>query len=218
MDNLTSATTAILVIDMQNDNLHPDGAFAGSGAAQHAKEQDVIAHVRAVLDAGRSMGSPIFHNRIVAYPAPAGLGGANAPIFQMIGPESLRKGTWGAHIIDGLDPQEGEVILDRIRMSAFHGTSLDVMLRNLGVARVVIVGVWTNMAVEHTARDAADFGYQVTVVSDATSSINGDWQRAALSYALTNIATISTTAEVTAALATPPRVAGRQDSAEFTAA
>jgi gluconolactonase len=56
------------------------------------------------------------------------------------------------------------------------------------------------MAVEHTVRDAADLGYRVTIVSDATSSINDDWQRAALGYALTNIATISDTASVAAAL------------------
>jgi ureidoacrylate peracid hydrolase len=188
------------VIDMQNDNLHPDGAFASFGAAQHAQEQDVVANVRIVLDAAREIGAPIFHNRIVAYPAPVGLGGANAPIFRMIGPESLKMGTWGAEIIQGLDPREDEPVLDRIRMSAFHGSALDVMLRNLGVTEVVIVGVWTNMAVEHTARDAADFGYAVTVVSDATSSINAEWHQAALGYALTNIASIRTAQEVTVAL------------------
>jgi ureidoacrylate peracid hydrolase len=198
MTEPTRNLPAILVVDMQNDNLHPDGAFAAFGAAQHAQEQDVITNVRAVLDSARSAGAPVFHNRIVAFPAPAGLGGANAPIFRMIGPDSLRAGTWGADIVDGLDPRDDEPVLDRIRMSAFHGTSLDVMLRNLEVTDVVIVGVWTNMAVEHTARDAADHGYRVTVVSDATSSINADWQRVALGYALTNIATIQTVAEVRA--------------------
>ena len=200
MTDNASARTAVLVIDMQNDNLHPDGAFASFGAAQHAEEQNVVVNVRAVLDAARSAHAPVFHNRIVAYPEPAGLGGSNAPIFQMIGPESLKVGTWGAQIVDGLDPQADEVVLDRVRMSAFHGSSLDVMLRNLQITDVVVVGVWTNMAVEHTARDAADFGYAVTVVSDATSSINADWQRVALGYALTNIATISTTEEVVDAL------------------
>jgi ureidoacrylate peracid hydrolase len=200
MTEPATARTAILVIDMQNDNLHPDGAFAAFGAAQHAQEQDVVANVRIVLDAAREVGAPIFHNRIVAYPAPVGLGGANAPIFRMIGPESLKIGTWGAEIIEGLDPRDDEPVLDRIRMSAFHGSALDVMLRNLAVTDVVIVGVWTNMAVEHTARDAADFGYAVTVVSDATSSINADWHRVALGYALTNIADIRTAEEVAATL------------------
>jgi ureidoacrylate peracid hydrolase len=60
-----------------------------------------------------------------------------------------------------------------------------------------VVGAWTNMAVEHSVREAADHGYAVTVVSDATSSLSDDWQQAALGYALTNIATITDTATVT---------------------
>jgi gluconolactonase len=193
-------TTAILVIDMQNDNLHPDGAFASTGAAQNAIEQDVVAHVREVLDAARAASAPVFHNRIVVHLG-RDVGGDNAPIFRMVGPDNLVVGTWGAEIVDGLDPQPDEIILDRTRMSVFNGTNLDSMLRALRITDVVIVGVWTNMAVEHSARDAADAGYRVTVVSDATSSINADWQQAALSYALQNIVDIRTTAEVVAALA-----------------
>jgi len=202
---LNPSTTAVLVVDMQNDNLHPDGAFAGSGAAAHAEEQDVVANVRRVLDAARASGVAVFHNRIVVHPG-RDVGGTNAPIFQMLGPESLKVGSWGAAAVEGVEPVGDEIVLDRIRMSAFHGTSLDAMLRNLGVTAVVVVGVWTNMAVEHTARDAADLGYRVAVVSDATSSINADWQRAALGYALTNIATITQTADVTAALTAAPAV------------
>jgi len=191
--------TALLIVDMQNDNIHAGGAFAGTGAAAHAASQDVISNVRSVLDAARSADIPVFHNKIVVHPNPA-IGGANAPIFRMLGPESLKLGSWGAAIVDEITPIDGEIVLDRIRMNAFGGTSLDIMLRNLGVADVIVVGVWTNMAVEHTIRDAADRGYTVTVVSDATSTINTDWQHAALSYALTNSATITDTATTIATI------------------
>ena len=87
-------------------------------------------------------------------------------------------------------------------MSAFNGTTLDIMLRNLGTKTVVVVGVWTNVAVEHTAREAADRGYRVVVVSDATSSINAEWQEAALGFALTNIAEIVDTDAVETLFAT----------------
>jgi ureidoacrylate peracid hydrolase len=190
--------TAVLVVDMQNDNIMPDGAFAATGAAEHATEQNVIANVRAVIDAARTANAPVFHNRIVVYPQRP-VGGDNAPIFGMLGPESLKLGSWGAEIVDGLDVQDDEIVLDRMRMSAFHGTSLDAMLRNLAITHVVVVGVWTNMAVEHTVRDAADLGYNATIVSDATSSINAEWQAAALGFALQNIATIADTPEVAAA-------------------
>jgi nicotinamidase-related amidase len=81
-------------------------------------------------------------------------------------------------------------------MSCFNGTGIDLLLRNLGVTDVVIAGVWTNMAVEHTTRDAADHGYRTLLATDATSSLSADWQQAALSYALTNIAELVLTADV----------------------
>jgi nicotinamidase-related amidase len=68
MPELSSATTAVLVIDMQNDSIHVAGAFASTGAADHAEAQNVIRNVRTVLDAARAAGHPVFHNRIVVYP------------------------------------------------------------------------------------------------------------------------------------------------------
>jgi nicotinamidase-related amidase len=195
----TQTTTAILVIDMQNDTVHADGAYAGTGAAENAVAQNLIPNISAVLDAARSNSIPVFHSRIVVYPQP-GLGGDNAPIFTMLAPDTFKIGSWGAQIVDELTPQGDEIVLDRTRMSVFNGTGIDNMLRNLGIRNLIVVGAWTNMAVEHTIRDAADHGYAVTIVSDATSSLSAEWQQAALSFALTNIATIADTAETTALL------------------
>ncbi len=83
-------------------------------------------------------------------------------------------------------------------MSCFNGNGLDAMLRSLAVTDVIVAGVWTNMAVEHTVRDAADFGYRPHLVSDATSSINDEWLQAAVNYAVRNIAELTTTADVIA--------------------
>jgi nicotinamidase-related amidase len=192
--------TALLLVDLQNDNVHRDGAFASFGAADHAVEQGLIPHVRQLLEWARSQSMPIIHNRIVFYPG-GSFGGTNAPIFRMIGPESLKLGSWGANALDGLEAVADEPVLIRNRMSAFNGTGLDTLLRNTGVTTVVVAGVWTNMAVEHTVRDAADHGYRTILVTDATSSINADWHKAALTYALTNIAEFQSTSEVTGAMA-----------------
>jgi nicotinamidase-related amidase len=191
-----TTTTALLLVDLQNDNAHPDGAYASFGAADHAREQDLVAHVRQLLDWARENSMPVIHNRIVYYPG-GNFGGANAPIFRMIGPESLKLGSWGADALEGLEAMPNEPILIRNRMSSFNGTGLDVLLRNAGVTTVVVAGVWTNMAVEHTVRDAADHGYRSILVTDATSSINADWHEAALNYALTNIAEFQSTGQVT---------------------
>jgi len=118
----------------------------------------------------------------------------------MLAPDTFTLGSWGAQIVDELTPVEGEIVLDRTRMSVFNGTGIDNMLRNLGVRTLLVVGAWTNMAVEHTIRDAADHGYEVTIVTDATSSLSAEWQDAAVGFALTNIATASDTATVSATL------------------
>jgi nicotinamidase-related amidase len=194
----TSSKSALLVIDMQNDTVNSAGAYASFGAAEHATTQNVVANVGTLLDAARGSQTPVFYSRIVVYPV-AGLGGANAPIFQMLAPDTFKLGSWGADIVDELTPQAGDVVLDRTRMSVFNGTEIDTMLRNLGVTNLIVVGAWTNMAVEHTIRDAADHGYTVTIVEDATSSLSAEWQHAAINFALTNIATnIDTTAAAAA--------------------
>ncbi|GAA2563398.1 nicotinamidase-related amidase [Neomicrococcus aestuarii] len=153
-----------------------------------------MGNVSTILDAARAAGAPVIFNRIVVYPGAAG--GTNAPISNMLGSESFKLGSWGAEIVDELKPADSDIVLDRNRMSAFNGSGLDFILRNLGVSKVVVVGGWTNMAVEHTVRDAADHGFEVSIVSDATSSINAEWHEAALSFALLNIATITDTKSV----------------------
>ena len=88
----------------------------------------------------------------------------------------------------GLEPKRGDLVVEKMRMNAFHDTSLETLLKGLGADTVVITGAWTNFSIEHTARHAADAGYRAIVVTDGTSTINDDWQNAALNYALTNIA------------------------------
>lgn len=193
---LVPGSTALLLVDLQNDNAHPDGAFASLGAADHAREQNLVPHVKELLDWARNNSMPIIHNRIVFYPG-GNFSGTNAPIFRMIGPESLKLGSWGADALEGLEARTDEPVLHRNRMSSFNGTGLDMLLRNAGVTTVVVAGVWTNMAVEHTVRDAADHGYRPILVTDATSSINADWHEAALNYALTNITEFQSTGQIT---------------------
>jgi nicotinamidase-related amidase len=119
MDNtpLDLSKTALLLVDLQNDNVHPDGAFASFGAADHAVEQDLVPHVRQLLEWARNQSMPVIHNLIVFYPG-GEFGGSNAPIFRMIGPESLKLGTWGADALEDLEARADEPVLIRNRMSS----------------------------------------------------------------------------------------------------
>jgi ureidoacrylate peracid hydrolase len=197
--NTPTSNTAVLVIDMQNDTVHADGAYASFGAAEHATSQNVVANVGTLVAAARASSTPVFYSQMVVYPQP-GVSGDNAPIFRMLAPDTFKIGSWGAQIVDELAPQDGDFVLDRTRMSVFNGTAIDNMLRNLGIRHLLVVGAWTNMAVEHTIRDAADHGYEVSIVEDATSSLSAEWQHAAINFALTNIAVTTDTASASAAL------------------
>jgi len=188
--------TALLIIDLQNDNLTKRGKFENSGAVEHAEKQNVVEHIKAIAEKARVVGVPVFHNLFVVEKGAKGIGD-RAPIFRSIAEtESIVRGTWGAAPVDGVEPKEGDFVIEKSRMSAFNGTQLDTLLRGLGVETIIVTGVWTNMAVEHTCRDGADHGYNVVIATDGTSTINEEWQEAALNYAMNNIATKMTTEEI----------------------
>ena len=191
---------AVLIIqDMQNDVMMDGGAWADSGAPQHAKEQNVVENVRNLAEACRRAGIPVIH---VWYIVEAGAPGLklNAPLFQGVkDTNGLVRGSWGAAPAEGLEAQDGDLVVEKMRMNAFHGTRLDTLLRGLGVETLIITGAWTNMSIEHTARHAADAGYRAVVASDGTSTVDDEWQNVALNYAMQNVAAVGTCAEIASA-------------------
>jgi gluconolactonase len=194
--------SALIIQDLQNDVIMPGGAFTSPDAApaEHAKKQNVVANVKALASAARAAGMPVIHVWYVVEPGATGLK-QNAPLFQAVkATKGLVRGTHGAAPVKGLEAKKGDHIVEKTRMNAFHGTNLDNLLRGLGAETVVITGAWTNFSIEHTARHAADAGYNAIVVTDGTSTIDDDWQHAALNYALVNIAERVPTKDVLAVL------------------
>jgi ureidoacrylate peracid hydrolase len=163
----------------------------------------VVEKVRRLVEAGRAAGMPIVHIHHLDSPGYVDAS-LNAPLFQSIADaDALVRGTWGGEPVVGLEPQAGDLVVEKQRMSSFNGTSLDVKLRGLGTRRIIVCGAWTNFAVEHTCRDGADLGYEVVIVSDGTATMSDEWQHAALTYALTRIAEQATVEEVVEALSAP---------------
>jgi gluconolactonase len=196
LPRLDPARTALIIQDMQNDTIGEGGAFADSGAPAHAASQNVVENVRGLADACRSAGVAVIHVWYIVEPGARGLK-QNAPLFWGVKDEDgLVRGTWGAAPVDGLEAQEGDVVVEKMRMNAFYDTRLDILLRGLGVETVIVTGAWTNMSIEHTARHGADAGYDMVVASDGTSTVNDEWHRAALEYAMTNVARVGTCAEI----------------------
>src|SRR3954451_3332655 len=197
MDPIDPKSAALVIQDLQNDVIIDGGAFADSGAPAHATSQNVVANVAGLAAACRQAGVPVIHVWYIVEQGAPGLK-QNAPLFQGVkDPKALVRGSWGAAPVEGLEPQEGDHVVEKMRMNGFYETRLDILLRGLGVQTLVITGAWTNMSIEHTARHAADAGYEVVVVSDGTSTVSDEWQNAGLNYALTNVGRTATAQEVT---------------------
>jgi gluconolactonase len=191
---------ALIIQDLQNDVISDGGAFADSGSPQHAKDQNVVENVRRLADVARQKGVPVIHVHYIVEPGAPGLS-LNAPLFQAVKDTSgLERGTWGAAAVDGLEPRDGDFVVEKMRMSGWQDTRLEALLIGLHRFTIIVTGAWTNMSVEHSARTGADKGYTVFVPEDACSTMNADWHNASINYALQNVCTVTKVDDVIAAL------------------
>jgi gluconolactonase len=200
MDRIDPKSAALVIQDLQNDVIIEGGAFADSGAPAHATAQNVVENVKGLAAACRSAGVPVIH---VWYIVEAGAPGLalNAPLFNGVKEASaMVRGTWGAAPVDGLEPQPGDFVVEKTRMSGWQGTNLQNLLMGLGRDTVIVSGAWTNMSIEHSARTGADMGYNMVVPEDGCSTMNADWHNASINYALTNVCVVTDCATVKAAL------------------
>jgi len=196
---LDPARCALLVQDLQNDVIIEGGAFAESGSPAHAKEQNVVANVADLAAACRAKGIPVLHVWYIVEEGAPGLK-VNAPLFEGVKAGAMVRGTWGAAPAEGLEPQDGDFVVEKMRMSAWQGTRLENMLAGLGRDTIIVTGAWTNMSIEHTARTGADKGYYMVVPEDGCSTMNADWHNASINYALQNVSTVTTCAAVKKAI------------------
>jgi gluconolactonase len=192
---------AVLIIqDMQNDVMMEGGAWAETGAPEHAKEQNAVENVKRLAEACRAAGIPVFHVHYLVEDGAPGLK-LNAGLFQGVKETGgLVRGSWGAAPAEGLEPQEGDFVVEKMRMNAWEGTRLEHLLKGLGRDTIIVTGAWTNMSVEHTARTGADKGYYMIVPEDGCSTMNAEWHNASINFALQNVSTVTTCAAVLEAI------------------
>lgn len=152
-------TPALIVIDMQNAFLHPDGENAYPAAAE------IIAPARALIDAAAASGTVIVH---VADRHRDGFADFEQPKLPVHGVS----GSFDAAFFDGFGPQgrPREIEIVKRRYSAFFGTDLALFLREQGIDTLLICGVKTNVCVRATAQDAFGHGFAVNVVRDAVNT------------------------------------------------
>ena len=161
---------ALLVVDMQNGFCHPDGSFPRIGRGLEGA-MDAVANAAAAVGQARKAGVPVVFTRHVYRPGRPDEGQAlvrNSP--ELAGVAGLANGTWDAEICAELDYSPEEPAVDKVRFDAFQWTSLEPLLRGLGVTALMICGVVTNICVETTARSAFMRDFPVTLLADCCAA------------------------------------------------
>jgi ureidoacrylate peracid hydrolase len=164
---LTPGRTALVVIDMQNDFLHPDGWYAKQGI-DISHMQAAIAPTGILVREARARGVPVIWTRHgFRDTRDAGIFAQLRPFFEKGG---LRQGSWGYEILEGCGPLPTDRYVEKQRLSAFFGTNLEVVLRSLKAETVLICGVLTNQCVAATSKDANFRDFAPIVVREAVGT------------------------------------------------
>lgn len=160
-----------------------------------AAARAVIPNIARLVDAARAAQIPVIH--CTAERRADGLGAnRNARIFQYMAkaPVKLLPGSAAAELVPELAPAPSDLVLPRLHgLSPFQGTELDAILRNLGVATLVGVGVSVNVAIQNLAFDAVNASYQVVIPRDAVAGFPADYVEAVFTHTLGAISTLCTT-------------------------
>jgi nicotinamidase-related amidase len=157
-----AATTALLVIDVQN------GTF---NAAQEAIRPEFFATARDVvipnltkLIAGcRQAGVEVIYTVIENQTRD----GRDRSLDYKLSDFFFAKGSWEGKVLEAIAPGEDELVIPKTSSSLFNSTNIDYLLRNIGITDLAITGFLTDQCIDHTVKDAADRGYYPTCITDA---------------------------------------------------
>ena len=191
--------TALLVIDPYNDFIS-EGGKVWDRLKGVAEANGCVPHMLEVLNAARKAGLRVFYALHRRYRA------GDYESWKTIAPiqkaawsrKVFEHGTWGGEIRAEFTPQAGDIVAqEHWCSSGFANTDLDLQLKKHGIQRLIAIGLIAHTCLEATVRYAAELGYDVTVVKDATTSYSDDHMHAALEINLPNYASaIVTTREI----------------------
>ncbi|WP_043879631.1 cysteine hydrolase family protein [Azorhizobium caulinodans] len=178
------ARTALVIVDMQNDFLHPDGWFPRLGV-DAAPLLAIVPRLKALAAAARAAGLPVI---FVNWGVRADRAELSAPLLAKAGASGRRpvygdpsasgrgrilvEGDWGAATIDALAPERGDLVVHKHRLSGFHDNEFDSILRNRGIDTLLFSGVNIDRCVFSTLCDASFRGYGCLLVEDACATVS----------------------------------------------
>lgn len=186
-------STALLLVDLQNDFIHPDGAYARGGVSADAIAA-LPARLAPVVDAARAANVPIIATLFTLVPGPDG------PLITehlhrlrpFLGAGDFAPGSWGQRIVDELAPVD--VTVEKVAYSAFHASRLEFVLARLGITSLVVAGIVTNGGVASTVRAAHVLDLHTVVLSDGCAAFSDEAHDATIA-SLATVSQIATCAD-----------------------
>ena len=178
---MTPQNTAIVLIEYQND-------FTSEGGTFHAAVQPVMDSTKMLsntvetVQKARQAGATIVHAPITFTDNYRELSAHPYGILKgVVDSQSFRQGTWGAQIVDVLQPHPEDIVIEGKRgLCGFASTNLDFILRSRGITTIALSGFLTNCCVESTMRTAYEKGYHVVTLKDCTAALSEEEQRLAI--------------------------------------
>lgn len=174
VDRIQPQSSAVIVIDMQNDFCHPEGAL-GSQGIDMTSIVEMAPKLVTFLDAVREANVPIIHIQTIHHPYT----NSQAWSSRAVSGSVCKPNSWGAEFYE-IVPRPEEIVIPKHRYSAFTHTPLESVLHTLNIKNVLLTGVNTNVCVDSTARDAYMRDYFVTVIADLTETLTPGVKEATL--------------------------------------
>jgi ureidoacrylate peracid hydrolase len=204
--------TALLVIDPYNDFIS-EGGKVWDRLKAVAERNQCVPHMFQVLEAARKARLLVFyalHHRYRPgdyeswkYIAPIQKAAQSSRAFEY--------GTWGGEIHPEFAPQQGDIVAqEHWGSSGFANTDLDLQLKKHGIHKLIVMGLIAHTCVEATVRYAAELGYEVTVVNDATASYSDEHMHAALDVNIPNYASAIVAADEIVETISPQHIKERK--------
>lgn len=196
---MSATDLGLLLCDLQNDFLHPDGAYgrAGQTAAEIAA---LPARLAPLCAAVRAAGGWIISTHFTLVPGRGGVPLISPHLARLrpfLGAGDFAPGHWGHALVDALAPADFAV--EKVAFSAFYMSRLEWVLARAGIRRLLVAGIVTNGGVASTVRDAQVRDFAVTVLEDGCAAFDPATHRTAID-ALRPVAAIATVADASAAL------------------
>ena len=191
---VSAAQTALLIVDLQNDFLDPQGAYGRAGQSAPAIAA-LPGKIKPLADAIRAKGGWIVSTQFTLVPAKQGEP-IISPHLKALRPflkkGDFQPGQWGHALVDLLQP--ADLTVEKIAYSAFYMTRLEWVLRKTGIEKLYVCGIVTNGGVASTVRDCHARDFQTVVLEDGCAAFNEDTHNTAIN-ALRPVSPIMTIAE-----------------------